>query len=289
MNVIAAKQQMTVRKMTEHVGAEVTGLDLTQPVDDETREQLYRALVENIGLVIRDQTFTAHQFLDAARLFGEPMARNFDNYNLKDLPLVHEVSSQQRNKDGSVIYTGKRWHTDHTNEEHPPKFTVLYAIELPEKGGGTSLANMRAGYASLPDAVKARIDGMQTENVIAGSASNYMNSDRIASQNALKPKPVLQPLVRTNPDTGTKALYFHPHKTETIVGMAPEAAQELLNEVLEQALKPEFIYSHEWRLGDMLIWDNRSALHKANYDYDPNDTNQPRRLYRTMIRGERPY
>ena len=289
MNVVAPKQKLTVRPLGEYIGAEVTGIDLTQPLDEETRKRLHEALVRHIALVIRDQKFTARQFLDAALVFGEPMDRNFLTYSVPGVPYVHEVSSRQRNKDGSVVMTGSRWHTDHTNEEYPPKFTTLYAVELPEKGGGTSIANMRAGYDSLPEDVKKRIDGMKTENVIAGSASNYMNTDRIATQQELNPDPVLQPLARTNPDTGAKALYFHPHKTERIVGMEPEASQALLKELLEKALKPEFVYSHKWRRGDMLIWDNRSALHKADYDYDPKDTSQHRMMYRMLIRGERPY
>jgi taurine dioxygenase len=290
MNVIAAKQKMTVTKISDHIGAEVSGVDLTQPVDAETKQKLHDVLVQHIVLVIRDQSFTAEQFLIAATLFGEPMERNFSEYALADVPFVHSVSSRHRNKDGSVVKVGPRWHTDHTNEERPPKFTTLYAVELPSKGGGgTSIANMRAGYEGLPDAMKMQIDGLKTENVIAGSASNYLNGDRVDAQQKVNPDPVLQPLVRTNVDTGTKALYFHPHKTECIVGMDPEESQALLKVVLEQALRDEFIYSHEWKLGDMLIWDNRSAMHKANYDYNPEDLTQHRLLYRSLIRGERPY
>jgi taurine dioxygenase len=103
-----------------------------------------------------------------------------------------------------------------------------------------------------------------------------------------QPEPVLQPLVRTNPDNGRKALYFHTSKTENIIGLTPQETQVLFDELLTYALKPEFIYSHTWRLGDMLLWDNRSALHKANYDYDPADVTQHRLLYRIMVKGERP-
>jgi alpha-ketoglutarate-dependent taurine dioxygenase len=290
MNVVAAKQKMTVTPISKHIGAEVTGIDLTKPVDAETKQQLHDVLVQNIALVVRDQSFTAAQFFTAATLFGEPMERNFSEYALADVPYVHAVSSRHRNKDGSVVKVGPRWHTDHTNEERPPKFTTLYAVELPSKGGGgTSIANMRAGYESLPDAVKAQIDGRQTENVIAGSAANYLNVDRLDAQKEANPDPVLQPLVRTNPDTGARALYFHPNKMECIAGMDPESSQALLKDVLEQALRDEFIYSHEWKLGDMLIWDNRSAMHKANFDFDPEDVTQHRLMYRTLIRGERPY
>ena len=288
MSVIT-KGRMTITKLTPHIGAEVTGIDLTQPIDAATRRALNEAAVENIALVIRDQKFTAPQFLEAGKLFGEPMDRDFLDYSLPGVPFVFEVSSRHRNKDGSVKMVGRQWHTDHTNHECPPKYTMLYALELPAKGGGTSIANMRAGYDSLPDDLKRRIAGMKTANVIVGSAAPTVNADRLSAQVTEKPEPVLQPLVRTNADDGRKSLYFHTNKTDHIVGLTPQETQALFKELLSYALRPEFIYSHTWRLGDMLIWDNRSALHKANYDYDPADESQHRFLYRMMIQGERPY
>ena len=96
---------------------------------------------------------------------------------------------------------------------------------------------------------------------------------------------MLQPLVRTNPDNGTRALYFHPVKAENIVGMGAVESQALLAELLEHAARPEFIYRHKWRKGDMLLWDNRSALHRAHFDYDPDEY---RLLYRVLVRGEQP-
>ncbi|MGY8816097.1 MAG: TauD/TfdA dioxygenase family protein, partial [Gammaproteobacteria bacterium] len=128
----------------------------------------------------------------------------------------------------------------------------------------------------------------KTVNVIAGSGSKDINSDRLAWQAKANPEPVIQPLVRTNADTGKKAIYFHPGRVENIVGMSPEDSHKLLEELLERALKPEFIYNHQWKLGDMLIWDNRSALHRANYDYDVTDMTQQRLMYRMLVKGERP-
>ncbi len=280
---------MQVNKLTEHIGAEVSGIDLCRPVDTETRQALNKAVVDNIALVIRDQSFTPQQFLAAMTLFGEPMEPNDLDHSIPGLPFVHEVSSRRRKTDGTVEKFGVRWHTDHTHEECPPKHTALYAVELPAKGGGTSFVNMRAGYASLPGEVRRRIDGMKTVNVVFGSAAKYDSSDRVNYRDDRNIAPILQPLVRTNPDSGSKALYFHPKKTENIVGMSPEESQALLDRLLADALKPEYVYSHQWRKGDMLIWDNRSALHKADYDYDPMDATQHRLLYRMLIRGERPY
>ena len=127
---------------------------------------------------------------------------------------------------------------------------------------------------------------MTTVNVRLGSAvKDRYNTLAIAAQQEGNVLPVLHPLVRTNPDSGRKALYFNPNKTENIVGMSPEASQELLDDLLQRVLQPEFLYTHPWRRGDMLIWDNRSAVHKANYDYD---MTQRRLLYRVIVQGERP-
>lgn len=279
---------MKITKLKQHIGAEVTGIDLRQPVDAETRRRLNEAVVENIALVIRDQHFTPAEFLAAARIFGEPMNSNFLKPMLPDVPFVHEISSTLRSKDGTPKKVGTSWHTDHTNCIYPPKYTVLFAVALPPSGGATNVANMRAGYASLPEELKQRITDLKTVNVTVGSAATSNDTDKQKLQKEAPPDPILQPLVRTNGEHGSKALYFHPSKTENIVGMGPEESQALLRDLTERALKPEFIYTHEWKLGDMFLWDNRSALHKANFDYDINDFAHPRRMYRVMITGELP-
>ena len=238
---VLTKSKMKISKISEHIGAEVTGIDLTQPIDVATRQELHKAAVDNIALVVRDQTFTPEQFLAAGRLFGEPMDRDHLTYSIPGVPFVHEVSSRHRSKDGSIKKVGPRWHSDHTNKEYPPKFTCLYAVELPAKGGGTSIANMRAGYANLPAALKQRIDGRKTANVIVSSVVDYHNNDRLETQREKNPEPIFQPLVRTNPDTGGKAIYFHPTKTEFITGLEPVESQALIDELLSYALQPQFI------------------------------------------------
>jgi taurine dioxygenase len=277
---------MQITKLSEHIGVEVTGIDLRQPTDGAMRQQLMDALVENVAMVIRDQDFTAQQYLATVQLFGEVMDQHFTQNALPDCPLVHEVSNQRRDKSGKRDLGGTGWHTDHTNHRRPPKFTSLYAIKIPSRGGNTAVCNMRAGYTHLPDDIKQRINGMKTSNVFMGSAAVTSSLTSVAAQAETQPEPVLQPLVRTNPDNGTKAVYFHPTKTENIIGMDPESTQELLSELLSHTVKPAFIYSHKWRKGDMLIWDNRSALHRGEPSDNPDE---PRLLYRALVRGELPH
>ena len=276
---------MKVTPLSPNIGAEVTGIDLREPVDAETRRRLNAAVVEHVALVVRDQEFTPEQYLAAVSLFGEPMEQHFTQYALPDCPLVHEVSNRHKDKSGKRVKHGAGWHTDHTNHVRPPKYTCLYAVALPSSGGDTAVVNMRAGYEALPGSVKQKIEGMKTVNVFQGSASAHSGQSADA-QAEHKPEPVLQPLVRTNPENGTKALYFHPVKAENIVGMPPAESQALLAELLEHSVRPEFIYRHKWRKGDMLLWDNRSALHRAHFDYDPDEY---RLLYRVLVRGELPF
>jgi taurine dioxygenase len=289
MSVLAQERTLKITKIKEHIGAEVTGVDLSRPVDEATRQRLYDAAVDNVALVIRDQKLTAAQYQAAAELFGDLMEDQNRLYLVDGLPLVSVLDNRQKNSKGgpAKVGTNATWHTDHTNQERPPKFTMLYPVALPDRGGGTGLCNMRAAYEALPQDWKDRITDMKTENTLISSARfKISNPDVLKAQQEAKVPPTIQPLVRTHPDRGSKAIWFHKSKTERIVGMEPEETQDFLEKLLEVAIKPEFTYVHEYKLGDMLIIDNRSAMHKAGFDFDHS---QHRRLYRILVRGDRPY
>jgi taurine dioxygenase len=278
---------MKISKLTENIGAEVTDVNLKQEIDRDTKERLNQALTDNIVLVIRDQEFKPVEYLAAVSVFGEPMEQHFTQYQLKETPLVNYVSNRDAYQGGTKpVVRGAGWHTDHTNHERPPKCTALYAVVLPDEGGDTGVVNMRAGYAALPDDMKRRINNLQTLNVIEGSASPRPTSKLPKEGNGKHDRGMLQPLVRTHLESGENALYFHPIKTEHIVGISPEESQILLQELLKLTVKDKFIYRHQWRAGDMLIWDNRCALHQAYQDYD---LSQERVLHRIILKGERPF
>jgi taurine dioxygenase len=278
---------MKITKLGPTIGAEVTGIDLKDDLDDATKQRLKDALSEHIALVIRDQSFEPLEYLKAVSIFGEPMQQHFTQYQLPETPLVNSLSNRDAYKDGDKITPrGSGWHTDHTNHECPPKCTVLYAIKLPEEGGDTGIVNMRAAYAALPEETKAKVEKLRTLNVIKGSASPRPTSELPDSGKGVHDVGMEHPLVRTHADSGENALYFHPIKTECIVGMGPEESQALLDELLAQTVRDEYTYRHKWRLGDLLIWDNRCSLHQAYQDYD---MSQERLLHRIILRGERPY
>lgn len=289
MSVLAPEPALTIAKIKPEIGAEASGVDLTRPIDAATRQRLYDALVDHVALVIRGQHFSAGQFEAAAGLFGELMEDQNRLYLAPGHPLVSVLSNRHKDSQGKPAKLAKNatWHTDHTNQQRPPKFTCLYAVELPERGGGTAVCNMRAAYAALPEDWRRRIDGLRTANTLISSArAASANPDILKAQAQKTDGPTIQPLVRTHPERGTKAIWFHKSKTETILGMEPQETQDFLAELLELAIRPELTYVHEWRLGDMLLIDNRSAMHKAGFDYDPS---QHRMLYRALVRGDRPY
>jgi taurine dioxygenase len=286
----APSQAMQITKVKEHIGAIVTGIDLSSPVDSATQKKLYDAAVENVVLVIRGQAhLTPAQLQAGAELFGELMEDQNRRYLVDGFPLISVLDNFHKDSEGNPAKVSKNatWHTDHTNQELPPKFTMLYAVAVPDKGGATSVCNSRAAYESLPEDLKQKITGMKTENTLISSARfGIANPDILKEQLQSRKPPTVQPLVRTHPDTGTKAVWFHKGKTERIIGMTPEDTQAFLQELTDRITQPEFCYSHQYQKGDLLIIDDRAALHRAGHDYDHT---QQRRLYRMLVRGDRPY
>jgi taurine dioxygenase len=281
---------MTITKVKEHVGAIVTGMDLAQPIDAATQKDLYDAVVDNVVLVIRGQAhLTPAQLQAAGEMFGELMEDQNRRYLVDGFPLISVLDNRNKDSKGQPAKVGANatWHTDHTNQELPPKFTMLYAVAVPDKGGATSVCNARAAYEALPDDIKLKITDAKTENTLISSARMKTgNPDVVKTQLEAKKPPTVHPLVRTHPETGTKAVWFHKGKTETVTGMSPEETQDFLQDLTDKITQPQFCYAHEYQPGDLLIIDDRASLHKAGFDYDHS---QHRRLYRMLVRGDRPY
>jgi taurine dioxygenase len=285
----ARAQMMTVTRVKEHIGAIVTGIDLAEPLEAATRKALYDAVVENVVLVIRGQAhLTPAQLQAAAGMFGELMEDQNRRYLVDGFPLISVLDNFHKDSQGNQAKIGRNatWHTDHTNQEKPPKFTMLFAIAVPDKGGATSVCNSRAAYEALPEDLKQKLAGMKTENTLISSARfKIANPDVLREQLESKTPPMVHPLVRTHPETGTKALWFHKSKTERIIGMSPEETQEFLQDITDRITQPQFCYAHQYEPGDLLIIDDRQSLHKAGHDFDQS---QHRLLYRMLVRGDRP-
>jgi taurine dioxygenase len=266
--------EVAVTKLHPALGAEVAGVDLARPVDDATRAALAGALAEHLVLVFRDQACTPAQYLAGASAFGPPMRQHYSQNLMPEFPDIGLV----RHRDGQAV--GEDWHTDHTNRERPPLATLLYAVAVPSQGGGTSVANMRAAYAALPAAEQARLATLRTVNGLDRDRPDTRAEDR-----ARFGAPIIHPLVRTHPVHGSRAIFFHPTKTQYIEGMTPEASQACLAELLERTIRPEIVYHHVWRRGDVIVIDDRATLHRAHGDYD---RREERLLWRIIVEGDRP-
>jgi taurine dioxygenase len=290
MTVLEKTETLRITKVKEHIGAIVTGVDLARPVDAQTRKKLYDAVAENVVLVIRGQAhLTPAQLQAGVEMFGELMEDQNRRYLVDGHPLISVLDNFHKDSQGGQAKVGKNatWHTDHTNQEMPPKFTVLYAVEVPDKGGATSVCNSRAAYESLPEDLRRKLDGMKTENTLISSARfKIANPDILKEQLESKKPPMVHPLVRTHPETGKRSVWFHKGKTEKIIGMTPEETQDFLQDLTDRITQPQFCYAHQYQKGDLLFIDDRQSLHKAGHDFDQS---QHRLLYRMLVRGDRPY
>ncbi len=273
-----------ITPLTDHTGAEVAGLDFTQPVDDENRATLRRAFVDRHVLVMRGQHFEPQQFKIAVQLFGELHPHDKKERHVPGHPGVDYVSNDEI-ENGRRIIPGETFHTDHSNHPRPPKATTLFAVELPSSGGDTQYVNMHDAYDDLPETTKRRIDGLKAVHVYQSKYSPRPLGKITDESRRKLPPPGIHPLVCTHPENGRKGLFLNPVRIESILGMEDKEALALVEELMRHATQKKYEYRHKWRPGDWVMWDNRSVMHQANPDYDMNER---RYLYRLMLKGEAP-
>ena len=274
----------TITPLTDHTAAEVVGLDFTRPIDPETRDRLNRAFTKHHVLVMRDQHFTPDEFKAAAQVFGELQPHDKKEHHVPGHPDVYYVSNDEI-VSGRRIIPGETFHTDHSNHPRPPKATMLFAVDLPSRGGDTQYVNMHTAYDDLSEDTKRRIDGLKAVHVYLSKYSPRPLGSISADSLRDVPPPGIHPLVRTHPENGRKALYLNPVRMEAILGMEDKESLSLIDDLMRHATQTKYEYRHQWRYGDWVIWDNRSVMHQANPDYDMNER---RYLYRLMLRGEAP-
>ena len=280
------KLDITIRKLSKYIGAEVRGVDFSKPFDGEVKTILNNALTENVALVIKDQNFDADRFLKAACAFGKPTRQNFTKFACKEQPMVSYVSNTFKSAEGKRVYHSTYWHSDHVNRQEPPKYTALYALEMPASGGGdTGVFNTSAAFESLSAGWQKKLKSLRGIHGFKGSSKTAVSHKLGVSQKLIEDLPVTHDLVRQHPDTGKLAIYLHQGKLKNFLGMQGKESQELISTVFELTLKPEFIYRHQWQLGDMLIWDNRQSMHQSYRDYKLSET---RTLFRIIGGSEKP-
>ncbi|HTV87844.1 MAG TPA: TauD/TfdA family dioxygenase [Stellaceae bacterium] len=273
-----------ITPLTAHTGAEIRGLDLREPLDADNRAALNHAFSQHHVLVVRDQKYQPEDFLRAVQLWGDLQPHDKKDQHIPGFPDIAYVTNEEFLGDKRII-PGETFHTDHSNHPAPPKATILYPVSLPSRGGDTQYVNMHLAYDDLPEAVKRRIDGLKAVHVYLSKYSPRALKPLNEESRQALPPPGIHPLVRVHPENRRKALFLNPVRIEGIVGMPDDEALQLVAELMAHAIQPKYEYRHQWRHGDMVLWDNRSVMHKANPDYDMKER---RLLWRLMLQGEAP-
>ena len=285
----------TVNKLSDTGAAEIIGRDCSKPLDATTLAALKRAMLDYPITAIRNQMLTPKQQAAFSRQIGELETQDRKTYCHPDDADILILSNELRS-DGSaigIVDAGDFWHSDSSHMAEPCKQTVLYAVRNPKQGGDTEFCNMYQVYDALPFELKKRIEGRHGIHHISKLKNPRVTVSTARTDAAAyykereKTTPdVLQPMVRTHPETGRQALYVSPRFTIGIADMADAEAQPLLDQLFAIMLEPRFHYRHKWRDGDLVIWDNRCLNHQACGGYSLPDI---RRMHRTTIRGDKPF
>ena len=281
-----------VRKADAACGAEIV-FDLAQPIDGATFAELERLFHDNIVVFFRDQRLGNEQHIAFSRRFGELEIHIVKKYLLPGYPEILLISNV-RDENGEHIGladAGFTWHSDTSYRRCPSRCSLLYAKEVPHRDGlplgDTVFANTIAAYEALPEAMQRRLAGLKAVHRYA-MRRRIDNSPRpklTAAQLAETPD-IAHPIVRTHPYTGRKALYVTAGECIGIEGMPDDEALDLIGELDAHCVRPEFCYRHRWRVGDLVMWDNASAMHLAICDYA---LPQRRLMHRTTVIGTQPF
>ncbi len=260
-----------IRRMGQQIGVEVTGIDV-KALDDAGFAPIYQAWLDGNVLVVRDQTLTMQDFLRYSRRFGTVVPHPSKSTRHPEVPEITMLGINKFSADGTLnqaIYRrgAEGWHTDGAYDAVPFKATQLYALAIPSSGGDTLFASMYAAYDALPERLQVRLNGLVGGFTYGGRRK----AQALLNEEDRDWKPVFHPIVRTHPETGRKALYFDPGKIVSIEGVEDAETNDLIEELTGRMIQPAAEYRHKWRVGDIVIWDNRCSYHRAAGDYPPHE------------------
>jgi taurine dioxygenase len=283
---------MDVRRVSAAMGAEIVDVDLND-LSDDAFGQIRDAFHAYQVIVIRGQSLTPAAQLDFSRRFGALEDQLNAHYTVPDYPEVLVLSNDMKDgKPVGLIDGGDFWHSDSSHRDMPSMATILYAVKNPDQGGDTEFANMYAAYEALPLEMKTRIADLKGVHAVSKLKNKRVTvsprrpdgKDFYERQKSLPDQ--IWPLVRTHPVTGKKALYLSPRFTIGIAGLTEGEADEILDVLFAHQVRAEFVYRHRWRDRDLVMWDNRCVIHQAMGGYAYPDV---RKMYRTVVAGDRPY
>lgn len=273
---------LAIKPMSRTIGAEISGIDLREPMTEATRDAVYQALLDWKVIFFRNQDITRAQHMAFSRQFGDleihPFAPQLDEAP-EALQIFHTADNPGREN---------IWHSDVTWRQEPSLGSLLRCIKGPQMGGDTLFADMYAAYDGLSDTVKELIEGKVARHDFPGFRKRMqargVSPERIAEMLEQYPNPH-HPVVRTHPDTGKRAIYVNAAFTQEIVGMDPAESRRLLNHLYAQAATPEYQCRFQWSDNAIAFWDNRACQHYATSDYWPD----VRTMERVTVIGDTPF
>ncbi len=281
------RSQPRFEALSATLGVELTGIDCSKPINEAARDAVAGALERHHVLVVRDQKLTDAELVSFAEIFGQVEQNYVRNADGSTMTPVHEVSNlDELGQPNSRPFQNSNffWHSDKSYRAIPTFVTILLPKELPPDGGETQFANMIAAYAALPDELKDEIESMRVVHSLEHMRT-ALEERPLTPEEKLASPPVEHPLVRRHPVTGERSLYLGIYCAH-IVGMAAEASRALLDRLLKHATQPDFVFSHKWRVGDVIAWDNRWLLHRALPNFDMQKYRRVMR--RVVVKGDAP-
>jgi len=283
MNTVSLK----LRPLTPRLGVEVAGLDLSRGVDDETFRALYGAFLRHQVLLFGPQDLPPAAQVALARRFGEVQVHVMNQYHADGFPELYRLSNLDENGKPNGRHPDRgtlAWHTDGSWKRITGQATIIYGEVVAGEGGQTHFCDMYGAYQRLSDAWKARIDGLRAVHNLDFSRTRRHGEDPMTEAQKAQTPPVDHPVVRTHPETGRDCLYLGDH-AEYIVGMPYDEGRALIEELNALAIRRDLTYEHDWRVGELIVWDNRCLLHRAT-PYDP--ATHGRVVRRCTVLGEAP-
>jgi len=279
---------LEIRPLSDALGAEITGLDLTRPIDGAEKKQIQDAFLKHHLLCLRSEPLEPADFARVAGYFGKPQLQLLRRRRHGETPEVSILDSTYKSPedkpDDMRLVRLSGWHTDDSYFAVPAKATMLQSIEIPESGGETRFCNMRKAYLDLPEETRRRIDDLRAVHSYDTKRAPA-RATALTREEASETPDVDHPLVRTHEDTGEKTIYFNSNRTDQVVGMERTESDALLDMIYDHVTQPEYQYHHKWRVGDILLWDNRCLMHSVNMDFPVGQ----RRLHnRILLEGSRP-
>lgn len=280
---------VSLRPITLSIGVEVRDVDLAQPMTDETFGTIRRAWLQHTILLVRDQSHLRPEDLIAfGRRFGELDEHDQPQYCLAGYPEIALVSNvKQGDRYIGAPKAGRQWHSDAQYLRRPPSASLLWAKEVPPAEGNTCFANTVAAYRALDGAMRARVDGLRiTFSRVKAYSRYHPERPPLTDEEKARLPDVTHPMVRTHPETRERALYVGGEQHGgSVVGMPETEGERLMRDLREFVTDPRFCYEHRWRVGDLIVWDNRSTMHCAL----PFDEDRYRRImYRVQVAGDEP-